>query len=620
MRVVLSGTPNTYDQHALGISKQSAILSGVRTLFHRITLLAVVGSGSTGLLLIWEYLPWLPFTGTVFIVLAGVVAVPMTVWLILTLCAFCSKFHKKRLLQDYIALVQKNPDIALPGYPSKKLRDWLNTEWEISSQFALMQSTSAVKQTIMGDPQVFKSLQEGKFTSELEMFRGFLKKDLTRDQRQKVTELEAQMRKRFIDEMKRLTASTSTYSPRMRYSTMVDFFIIQEDDMIKAAIAAGLTDCKLPQHELKISHLSMSGGGARGYAYGEMFKKLKPTFMPNCRFSGTSAGAIGALIAAVLPDSFDEIVSEMQKRYNKSARSNPNWISAYGWLRAQYASWPGYYDLIGVLALFDEQVQNKVSGFLQNIPESVVEDIFSDDPAALERMRILREPYDVTKSREGKMLTFHDLELLQRLPGGKEQFHDLAAAIWDKTDGKSIFAKKETQPNMSVVLAVCASMSIPLAFKFLALPLENSGGKPHQLCDGAYGTNLPIQAFEAPQEETYGVIFDWDGWGGRTLCGDIRSMPRVIRWGVRILGIASNIEANVQAERKKMLQSRDQLLILPHGGITMLDFGFSAEKKKEIKHEVALRVEAWKICKMRGTNWPQSIWSTLIYPLNQFAI
>ncbi|MDR2677135.1 MAG: patatin-like phospholipase family protein [Puniceicoccales bacterium] len=615
MRAFLPDTNEACMKLPLGISNRPIALINARALFHVVTLLTVVVSGSVGLLLFCGYLPGFPLTGIVLIALAGVIALLLAVCLILTLCISCSQLRKKRLLQDYTALVQKDPDAALAGDPSKKLRDWLNAEWETSSQFALMQPSSAVQKTIMGDPQVFKNLQEGKFTYELEMFRGFLKKDLTGDQRQKVTELEAQMRKRFSDEMHTLAAHT--YMTRTRYTTMVDFFIILENDMIEAAIDAGLSDYKLPEYELKISHLSLSGGGARGYAYGEMFKKLKPTFMPNCRFSGTSAGAIGALAAAFNMNDFVEFALEMQRRYDKSARDNREWAAAYGWLRPQFASWPSYYDLTGVLALFDQRVQERVSTFLRNITDETIDNTFPDLPEVQARMRLLREPYDPTVSREGKLLTFHDLELLQRLPGGKEQFHDLAAAIWDTTDQKLIFAKKKTQPNMPVILAVYASMSIPLAFKLLALPLAESDGKPHQLCDGGCGANLPIQAYDDGDEqisgdgETVGVVFDGHGWGGKMVRGNVKTLPKYIRRALRLLRIAPNVEGYVHAEKERLKRKLKEIIILPHGRLDTASFNFSEEERKAIDHQVGLRTEAWKICKIRGTNWPNGIWATV---------
>jgi predicted acylesterase/phospholipase RssA len=542
--------------------------------------------------------------------MASAVAVPAAVCLTLTLYLFCIQRSKKRALEDYTSIILRDPLATLPGNPDKKLLDCLNDEWEAVSWAALTKPQATVQETVMGD--CFENLQKCKLAHELEMFRRFLRKDMTEAQRQKVAELEVEMRKKFDDEMKILSAPV--YSSRMRYNTMIDFFIIAGNDMMKAAIGAGLSDYKLPEHELKISHLSMSGGGARGYAYGKMLENLKDSLTPHCRFSGTSAGAIGALAAALGLDNFDGLVLEMQRRYGNSARANRQWTGAYEWIRKQYAGWPGYYDLIGVLALFDERVQDKICAFLENISDDTIDVVFANDPEARERMRLLKKPYDTTESRRGKMLTFEDLSDLQKLPGGEQQFHDFAAAIWDKTDQKLIFAKKETYPDMPVVLAMYASMSIPLFFKFPSIPLDKSGGKPHQLCDGGYGAHLPIDAYSVDRKETCGVVFDCDGWGGKTLCGNVKSLPRFVRWCARKLRIALNIEANIKHEKKRVLQSLDQILVLPHGDLRVFDFTISPQTKIAIDHQADLRVKAWKICKICGYPWPQSPWATLTSP------
>jgi predicted acylesterase/phospholipase RssA len=347
-----------------------------------------------------------------------------------------------------------------------------------------------------------------------------------------------------------------------------------------------------------------------------MLKELKDSFTPNCKFSGTSAGAIGAFFAAFGLDNFEEFTREMQRRYGNSAQDNQKWVPAYGWLRRQFAAWPSYYDLIGVLALFDQRLQEKISAFLAGIDDAMIDTTFPDDEGGRERMRLLREPYEASISREGKLLTFRDLELLQKLPNGRENFHDFAAAIWDKTDQKLIFAKKETYPHMPVVLALYASMSIPGAFKFLSIPLDKSDGKAHQLCDGGYGANSPIHAFtdaDGPASdggETVAAVFDAEGGGANTLHGHPETFPKYIRRVAKFFRISYSMEKYVKDEKKRLKQNSEKLLVLPHGDVGVLSFGFPEEKRAAIDYQVDLRVRAWKICKIRGANWPRSIWPT----------
>jgi predicted acylesterase/phospholipase RssA len=597
----------------LQISKYPAARS-IRKLLHVVTLLTFTVGGSIGLLVFFGHLTWIPALGILLISLAGVAGVSLALCTVLTLYLSFSERHKKQQLKKYADLVQGDPAATLPENPSEKLLNHLNNEWETASWFALMQPASETRKTIMAD--CFVNLQRCKFAHEWETFCRFLKKDLTEGQRQKVEELKMKAQKKFDDEMQ--TLASPMYATRARYGAMVDFFIILENDMMQAAIEAGLTDCKLPLHEPKIGHLSMSGGGARGYAYGKMLEKLKDFLTPNCRFSGTSAGAIAALAAALNLGDFDGLILEMQKRYNRSSRDNRELATAYGWLISQFASWPSYYDLTGVLALLDQRVQEKISAFLKDISDNAVNAAFSDDPEAAERVRLLREPYDSSVSREGKMLTFQDLDLLRKLPGGLEQFHDFATAIWDKTEQKLIFAKKETQPDMPVVLAVYASMSIPLAFKFLSVPLGKSDEKIHQLCDGGYGTNLPLHAYDDARDENptdgeiVGAVFDCDGWGGRTIRGNVKVLPKYIRRIARLLGIAPTIEDYIRDERERLKQNLKKLVILPHGDLGILSFDFSEAERRAIDHQVGLRMDAWKICKTRGTNWPEGIWPMIV--------
>jgi predicted acylesterase/phospholipase RssA len=601
-----------HDKPILEISAHSAIFFGTRRLFHIVTMLAFTGVGSVGIFILCGYLPWIAITGTVLIAMASAVAVPSAVCLTLTLCLFCVHRSKKRALEKYTNLIRANPLATLPGNPDKKLLDCLNDEWEAVSWAALTQPKATVRETIMGD--CFKNLQECKFAYELEMFRRFLRKDLTDLQRQKVSELEVEMRKRFDDEMKILSAPV--YSPRMCYTTMIDFSIVLFDEAISEAIAAGLSDHKLPEHEVKIEHLSMCGGGSRGIAYVELLKKLKPTLIPDFKVSGTSAGAVAALVASFSLDDSAGLTHEMQKRCGDSAQATLKWEPAYEWLKPKFASWPSYYNFIGGLALFDQRVQEKVSPFLMNIEDAVIDATFPDDIVTQKRMRILRKRYDATVSREGEMVTFQDLGNIQKLPGGKEQFHDLATAVWDKTAQEVLIMKKETQPHMPVVLAVYASMSLPFFFKFLSIPLENSDGKPHQLLDGTYGAYLPIDAYSAAPEKTCGVVFDCDGSGGRTLCGKVKYLSKFLSWGARRFGIVCDSANNARDEGKRMHPAIEsgQIFVLPNGDVGLMDLNISPVMEAAIAHQVDLRVKAWKICKTRGRHWPQSTRSTLIAP------
>jgi predicted acylesterase/phospholipase RssA len=542
------------------------------------------------------------------IAMASAVVVPATICLTLTLCLFCGQRSKKRALEDYTNLIRANPSATLPGNPDKKLLDCLHAEWEEASRIALTQSKSTIKKTTMGD--CFKNLQECKFAHMLETFRGFLKKDLTEAQRQKVQDLIKKMRKKFDAEMRRL--ASPLYTPRMRFGIMIDFFIILEDEIMEEAIRDGLVDFWLPRNEFCCDHFSMSGGGAQGYAYGGILKKFRRYFAPNCKFSGTSIGSIAACFAALDLPNFEKTAVKMQKRYRKSRRANEKWAISHGFLRAQLKDQSGYFDPIGLIALLDECVQNKISEVLKDVTIEVIDATFPDDAKARERMWCLRESFDRSVSREGRMPTFQDLGNIQKLLGEKAQIHDLAMAIWDRTDQKVIFAKKETQPNMPIALAAYASMAIPLIFPCLALRLDQSDGKAHLLCDGGINTNLPIHAYQDGYSQnstggkTFGAIFDDDGLGGQTLCGNVQTLSPLLLRFAEFLGVSHSARKNDVDQKRRLGQNLENLILVPSGKLGTLSFNFPPADRGPVNHQVSRRAKAWIICQLRGGTWPQS--------------
>ncbi|MDR1456611.1 MAG: patatin-like phospholipase family protein [Puniceicoccales bacterium] len=570
-----------------------------------VTLLTFTGGGSCGLLLLCGCIQWTPGIGIALIAMAGVASLSAVLCIILRLCLFYSKRHKKQLLEEYTTIIQSDPSAAQPGDSGKRLLNSLNAEWEAASWFAMTQPGSVVEKTTMRNS--FENLQKCKLAYELDTFDSILKQDLTEEQLQKVEEIKKKVREDFAAELQILTKS-SEYATRAQYTTMSDFFIIQEYQLITAAHEAGLTNYALPKQELKIHYLSMSGGGARGYAYGETIKELAPYFADDCLFSGTSAGAIAALISALGMKNREELITGIQEVHAKSSKSNQHLAAAYAWLNEKFAPWPSYYDFTGVFALFAENIQDMIREFLLEIPEDVIRTTFSTSPAIQERMLLLRTPSDARKERQP---TFQDISFLRKLPGGKTQFHHFATAIWDMTAKKLLFAQKKTQPDMPLVVAVYASMAIPLVCKFPYWNLGTADGKAHQLCDGSYGANLPVHAYDYKSIGDAGkvcVVFDCDGIGPRCVNGVVKIFPWIYRAASKVLGIAPNIDKDVLAEAERQRQYARDFLVVPHGGLHMFPFKCTKEERKAIRHQVHRRTNAWLACRKCGKHWPESLW------------
>jgi predicted acylesterase/phospholipase RssA len=587
------------------------IISKVCNFLHVVTILTLAGGVSIGALIFYGLIIWAPAVTMTLIIVAAVVGGMMLLSLILKCCLRYSRANKIQRLAEYTAMVEKDRSALVPNDRSKSLLDCLSMEWDLAAEFALSHSVKEV-----GKTQLFAGFQQlarCKFLHEKECFRKILKEDLNEEQQLQVGELTAKFENEFNQEMERLTSGN--FSTRMRYSIMVDFFICQADTLIQNADELGLSTHNHPKVDVKINHLSLSGGGAKGLSFGALFRALKETMTENCRFSGASIGALGAVFKTFSLENFEEFVNAFMEYYNKTIKHNPTWETAYGWLDSKYSAWPGYFTMIGIFAFVDKRLHEKVSTFLEDCGEDAIASAFPDDPEAMKRICILKEAYDPTASREDKMVTFHDLELLRKLPNGQKTFKELSVAIWDKTDQKLLFARMDTQPNMPIVIAARASMSVPFYFTTLSIPVNGSNERPHQLVDGGIGSNSPLQAFdrvppaeESEQGNAVMVIFDNDGWGRETTKGKPKTLPKYVRILAKFLRIAPRIDNLIAAEQDKLRQNPEKILVLPHGEINVMDFSISKADEENVDHQADMRVKAWLACRRREKLWPERLW------------
>jgi len=249
----------------------------------------------------------------------------------------------------------------------------------------------------------------------------------------------------------------------------------------------------------QIENLVLRGGGAKGIGYGPALDQMEKSGMLAGlkHLAGSSAGALTATcLACGLSASefengpadalFRPGVLDALKGGDELARLYPD-LKMEGGLAPAVAS----------LKVVDQTSATSVSDFLNSNWD---DDAFQAklqqlDQAQQDRLGELRAPPNFDESREGKMITFGDLQTLHEL--APEKFKNLTLTGWNKTSQTEEYFSAETTPDMPVAYAARISMAFPIAFK--AVSIDTGDGK-QVYADGGIGSNMPSEVFLKPKD------------------------------------------------------------------------------------------------------------------------
>jgi hypothetical protein len=389
------------------------------------------------------------------------------------------------------------------------------------------------------------------------------------------------------------------FTCRMHYTSMDDFLFLMD---YWAKRELGLVSSKFTgkRHDC----LSFAGGGAKGVGYMPLFQlffssEASDIFEEDCRFTGSSAGALMAVCGAFGPHEVREPILEMQRACLK--------ISSSLFLQKAYPSFSkrlggGFVEGLGPVEVIDRYTSRQVRTFLQYVP---VPDATLATLTDSERARLgqLRQPYDLSRNREPYMVRFSDIELLRKLPRGKEFFHLLSIALWNSERDKTVFASCETTSDFPVAYAARISMSLPFIFQraHMAIPGLDSSDNPNHYYDGgieqlapdpgkAFGSNVVAKPFFC--------VLDGDGESYREKIQTSMIFSFTDRL-LRMNSITSDLLSRRDENWKTIRGSH--FLVTPHGTIDTLQFWFSGRAIAAAEHQSVLA--AWrKIVEIRNGN------------------
>lgn len=285
-------------------------------------------------------------------------------------------------------------------------------------------------------------------------------------------------------------------------------------------------------------NLVFSGGGIKGMAYAGAICALeeKGLFNEIKGVAGASAGAITAALLAIGMNG-DEIKSEMSKVDFSTflQKSNVDIQGISDNPKKLLDPW------IGFKVIYDEAEHKglcDVSVFTQWITSMFNKKGFSE-----------KTTFQQLKQATGKKLSI---------------------AICNINYGKTVIANYDNTPDMPVVPAVRASMSIPFVFQ----PFEYNGDL---YVDGGTMYNYPIEVFDAecPQEKTLGFILSKED--------DVLNPPRR-EDNHLVQHIERFFEAvmNVSYEYCFRLGNQYRTIFIDPAGVGTLDFKLSDEQKEKL--------------------------------------
>ncbi len=280
-----------------------------------------------------------------------------------------------------------------------------------------------------------------------------------------------------------------------------------------------------------IENLALRGGGAKGISYGAALEQYQLSgYLDGLkRIAGSSAGALTAtcLACGVSASQFEQIESE---QLFKSAASTYMKDTQNIYPDLKFAKFKGMLTGLSAVRTVDVSTAERVHQFLAKnyatpafqtrlvdlVDEHKSEPGFATD--ATQRLLRLMETPNFDQSRRGKMINFRDLSLLHQL--APDTFRELTLTAWDPDKKCTVYFDKDKTPDIPVCYAARSSMSFPVAFKPVAMDIDDGQGT-RTLIDGGVGSNLPVEVFESPSADltqkevnaakTLMFVFDMEG-------------------------------------------------------------------------------------------------------------
>ncbi len=351
---------------------------------------------------------------------------------------------------------------------------------------------------------------------------------------------------------------------------------------------------------VQIENIVLQGGGAKGVGYiGALKNMFKGGIFSNLkRVAGSSAGALTAtaLSCGVSTEQLEAVGLRVQKasieKMSNLRLEYPGLLNKFIWGIAFFGK------ASGVVCEVDKIAHNNVKDFLDQV---LPEDLGILTTKERERISILQEPFGsrVRLPEDGSsepcpMVTFQDLIMLRKLPGGPEIFKELTITGWNASFKRTEYFNADNSPEMPIALAARVSMALPFAFNGLRLDTSKytpdilMSSRKVRLYDGGVGSNLPSEIFirtnksqvnqEAAQAATLSFILDNQG---ESMCGISRYRGFGSSWVNKILSFILGISSitglftnsyeeltNAEARKKNKLGN---IMVVSHGEIGTTD-------------------------------------------------
>jgi predicted acylesterase/phospholipase RssA len=409
------------------------------------------------------------------------------------------------------------------------------------------------------------------------------------------------------------------FSTGMRYQCMGTFLEIMDRELYLT-----LHPSVSREQPPKFDHVSFSGGGAKGLGYLALLKQhenlVREGYLaPDCCFSGASIGALSAACAAfnVPTDAAAQAMTDVRKACLRPSTAGQEVM----YPKLAKGLKDGLLRAFGVVEVVDKVMADQVRDFLNNVQP---EDIAQLSPEEQTRIGRLREPFFNGKFREPYMVRFNDLEILRKLPGGKEKFQFLSVAVHDCDKDSTIFLHHGTAPNWPIAYALRMSMALPGAFHRVVVsipdlaaaeqadPSSSEGlSEGRVYADGGVSCNLPLEeAFaavpDAQPHNILGLLFDKKGSRVEGLNSPPSSpappstlMGDVLNKGLQFAGFTNDFaknEARMEDRvRGKIDKSPQSILFIPHGEVGTLGLLTSEEVGEAICYQGELSLRLWKL-------------------------
>ncbi|MDR0340151.1 MAG: patatin-like phospholipase family protein [Puniceicoccales bacterium] len=373
------------------------------------------------------------------------------------------------------------------------------------------------------------------------------------------------------------------FTCRMRYTSLDDFLFLMDYwakkklDLVADNFTGKRYDC-----------ISFASGGAKGLGYMPLLQLFSESdiFEKDCRFTGASAGALMAVCGAFGPYEVRNQILEMQRACRKF-RSDPFLKSAYPSFSQNLGG--GLIEWLGPIEVVDRYTSRQIQTFLQylSIPDGALAELTESER---DRLAQLRQPYNLKRTREPYMVRFSDINLMRKLPRGKEFFHDLSIAMWDSERNETVFANPKTTPDLPVAFAARISISIPLFFQgaFMPIPGLDPSDRPHHYYDGGIEQLAPDpkQAFgSGVVTNPFFCVPDSDGepYQKEVQTGMLFSVfDRLLRAYAYTGDLSSRRKENWDMMKEKLC------LVVPHGTIDTLHFNFSESTIVAVERQASL--------------------------------